>query len=123
MNMTARTSNQTTFVDTTDYGKIDENSLAREISKYNALSSASQQQLKKGLANVEIWDWMFREILEHKRAFTIPQFQQFKMAIEYYKDLEDEARRNKAARIDADRTRKAKSVCHTSRTFQARNPS
>ncbi len=106
--MTARTSNQTTFVDTTDYGKIDQTSLAHEISKFNALSLASQEQLRKGLANLEIWDWMFREILEGKRDFTIPQFQKFKMAIEYYQDLENEARRNKAARLDANRARKAK---------------
>lgn len=106
--------NQTTFVDTTDYGKIDQTSLAREIGKYKALSSASREQLKKGLANLEIWDWMFSEILEGKRAFTIPQFQQFRNAIEYYQDLENEARRNKAARLDADRARKAKRVRSTS---------
>ncbi|GAB2648388.1 hypothetical protein GCM10027035_47620 [Emticicia sediminis] len=105
--------NQTTFVDTIDYGKIDDTSLAREISKYQALSPASQEQLKKGLANLEIWDWMFREIIERKRAFTIPQFHQFKMAIEYYKDLEDEARRNKAARINGSRARQPKPLRHS----------
>ncbi|MER0442209.1 hypothetical protein [Emticicia sp. W12TSBA100-4] len=105
--------NQTTFVDTTDYGKIDDTSLAREISKYEALSEASKEQLKKGLANVEIWEWMFREILDRKRAFTIPQFQQFKMAIQYYKDLEDEARRNKAVRINASRARQPEPLRHS----------
>jgi len=109
----ARTFEQTTIVDMSEYGQIDKAVLDSEIKKFNHLSSASQEQLKKGLENAEIWHWKFREIMEGKRSFTPNEFRQFRMAIEYYQDLENEARRNKAARIDANRTRKNKSIFST----------
>ena len=80
---------QTSFVDQTEFGIIDQHSVRLEFEKYAKLNRSSKEKIlfgmksKHGLDSMNLFD-----IFSEEDAFKPEQFIDFRQAIEHYQDLE-----------------------------------
>ena len=76
---------QTTFVDTTEFGMIDLNSLRKQKVKFYGLSNGNQTIIKNRFCfkyDVQYYD--FERLMSELVHFTHEQFLDFREAIDYY---------------------------------------
>lgn len=87
--MTVTTSKQLTFVDTTESGLIDIQSVRQQVLKLNALKPHNRTLIKNAFCyKFQITYWDFDRLLVQETKFTTEQFYDFREAIQYYADRE-----------------------------------
>lgn len=87
--MTATTSKQLTFVDTTESGLIDIGSARQQVSKLHALKPNNRTLIKNAFCyKFQMTYFDFDRLLGEETKFTTEQFYDFREAIQYYADRE-----------------------------------
>lgn len=80
---------QLTFVDTTESGLIDIQSVRQQVKKLGRLKSANRKQIKSAFCTkYQVSESDFDKLLNEKKSFTAEQFYDFRNAIQYYADQE-----------------------------------
>ena len=85
----ATTFRQLTFVDTTESGLINIESVRHQIKKYGRLKSANRKLLKSAFCTkFDVSSVDYDKLLNEKKSFTTEQFYDFRDAVQYYADRE-----------------------------------